>query len=1767
MARRRISDDQPTLEAFWADPDPERVASAAESPTPEPSAPSAPDPAADTPPTPDPETLLDFTPLPDTSPAAGDSAGITPTPAPVGDAPSFRIADQGQLAPRTPTARFDANVAALTVLGRLRDEQRPATPVEQAVLARWSSWGASGLAQMLDDAHPEHEARRETLRALLPEDAYAAARRTTINAHYTDAALVHAIWQAMEDLGFEGGRVLEPGCGAGTFIGAAPSTAQLTGIELDPTSAAIAAALYPDATVRAESFADTRYPGGHFDAAIGNVPFADVTLHDPRYNSARLPMHNHFIVKSLELTRPGGMVALLTSRYTMDATTPTARREINARADLVAAIRLPSGAHQRAAGTDAVTDLLILRRRAPGQTPLSTSWETTVDVEMDGPQGPETTRINQYWLDHPAHVLGTQTLAVGLHGVLGVAVLGDPEQAPEQLREQLQQVTHAARARGLVFEPRAPETERQPAGIIAAAKDAIDGQISAHPDGTFTIVEEGLQIPLLVPRTHAAEVRALIGLRDQARALIGAEAADLDDSPQLDAQRRTLMDDWRSYVDKHGPINRVTLRRTGRTDPDSGDEIMARVTPPAVRIMRKDPYAALLWGLEVFDELTGTAEPADLLRHRIVVPRQPVRGVDNARDGLAVVLDTVGRIDLDEIANLLGHDVARVVDELGDAVFQVPGTDQWQTRAEYLSGDVRSKLVTAREANVEDPGRWQHNVDALAAVLPADLQAGDLVPRFGAVWIPPADVETFLRELLGVHRVRVDHVEGVSWSVEGADWGVAATEEWGTSRLSAGQIVEHLARQKPIAIFDTNEDKSRIYNPTASAAAIEKGRLLQERFASWVWEDPERTDRLLAEYNRRFNSLVIRDYTSDGQYLTLPGLARSFTPHAHQRAAVARMINEPSVGLFHEVGAGKTAEMVMGLTELKRLGLVSKPAVIVPNHMLEQFSREWIQLYPQARILAASTDDLTADRRRQFVGRVAAHDWDAVVMTRSAFERLPLDPENEAAFQAAETADAMERVSKARANNPTSRGLKAMERALLRTQEKIKERRDMPADPGLTFEETGIDYLCVDELHGYKNLTTSSEIPDVNIAGSKRASDLHAKVSYLRSRNGARVLCGATATPIANSIAEMHVMQRYLDPEGLQRAGVASFDAWAATFGEIVTAPEVTVAGGTRLKIKSRFARFNNLPELRAMFSVFADVKTAADLNLPRPLVATNSDGERAANVLLVPPTHELKSYMADIQARAERVDARAVRPEDDNMLKIGSDGRKAALDLRLSDPTYGHVPGTKLDVAADELHRIWQQHRTISYVDPATGEPSVHRGALQIVFCDLGTPNDSWNVYDELRDQLVARGMDRTRIRFIHDARNDTDKERLFAACRSGAVDVIIGSTEKMGTGTNIQARAIHLLNLDAPWRPADLQQRIGRALRQGNQNPEVIITHVVAEASFDTFMWQGLARKQNFIDQVMSTRGTARSVEGDIGDGVMPSNYTEIMASASGNPLIFELATARQELTRLSRLERAHHDSQRSLQQRKRQAEAVQESLMATIPELEDAIARTIPTAGDAFRLDTLNGRSIRSREDAAHALNTTIRLTGQDQPVCRLGGHTILGRVSVDYDRNYTVTWTLDRVPDMRATRLVKAGDTFAFTSGVIIQLENLVERIPKRLTEAQVHLEETRTTIQASTRLIGSPFPHGEDLAAAQDRVQLVTGMLEATQGQEPIDLPTAHRTAGAELVAQHASATMLGAEQRATLREIAERYQEPSSPQRAPATSIDEEPRRRGDHAR
>ncbi|MBO0910110.1 helicase [Arthrobacter sp. zg-ZUI122] len=1632
----------------------------------------------------------------------------------------FIPASQEALAPSGAQARFRANMAALRVLRELQEQDRAATDAERSILARWGSWGASGVAEVFDETHVEYEADRAELRELLSDEEYRAASRTVINAHYTDPALATEIWQALNALGFDGGRVLEPGSGAGTFIGLAPEKVHMTGVELDPVTAGISQALYPEAEIRAESFAKTRLPGGYFDAAVGNVPFARTSLHDPRHNAGNYSMHNHFIIKSLDLTRPGGVVGVISSAFTLDAQNPAARRKIYETADLLGAVRLPNGAHRRAAGTEALTDVLIFRRRLPGEEPLDPQWLDSRAIAIGDDSELSAARMNAYFVENPHRVLGEPVVGHGMYGAATLTVRNDDlRSVPARLHDQLQDIAQSSLDSGRGATERQEGQTIEAAAIVPAGSVLQIGHITAESDGTFSQVGlDGAVEPMSVPKTQARELRSLLQLRDLARSVLSLEASNVEDTTELGLEREKLREAYSTYAETFGPINRFTERRTGRTN-DAGNEIMARLTPKAVALLRNDPFGPLVPALENFDEASQTAAPAALLRERQVQPRQPILGVDTPAEALAVTLDTRGEVDLNEIAQLLGIEPAAAREALGELVYDIPGElGAMETRAEYLSGNIREKLDKATEAAADDE-RFTRNVDDLKAVMPLPLGADEIEARIGSIWIDPEVHQDFLRQILLSPHARVDRVSGANWDVQVHKHTFAARHEWGTERMPAGEIFKNLLEQKRVQVTDPDpenpEGGRRVVNPTETTAAQEKAQMMQERFGEWVWENPERAVALTDEYNRRFNSLVLRDYTVEGDRLTLPGLVKDWTPRPHQRAAVARMISEPSVGLFHEVGAGKTAEMVMGSMELRRLGMARKPAVVVPNHMLDQFAREWLQIYPQAQILAASSADLAGDKRRQFVARAAANDWDAVIMTRTAFERIPLSIESEAEYLTREVdrkrQEIMAAKERAAASGGRAMSIKKLEARLQSDEEKIKRLRETPSDPGITFEQTGIDYLIVDELHDFKNLSTASNIQDAAIDGSKRASDLHAKVEYLRSVHGDRVITGATATPIANSVTEMYVMQRYLRPDLMEKAGIHDFDTWAATFGQVVSEMEMTVAGGDTFKMKERFAKFQNVPELLKMFHTFADVKTAEDLQLPVPAIQQREDGARLPRMVMVEPTPELVEYIAAIGERAEAVQQRIVLPTEDNMLKISSDGRKAALDMRLVDPELEMQEApTKISAAADLIAGVYEDNKERIYTDPKTGDPHPTPGALQIVFCDLGTPSDKWNVYGQLRDDLVQRGVPEHKVRFMHEAKNDAEKGRLFAACRTGDVAVLVGSTQKMGVGTNIQDRAVHLVDMDAPWRPADVSQRHGRIVRQGNQNPEVAISQVVTKGSFDTFMWQTLERKSKFIDQIMRGRLDVREIE-DVGDNTL--SFAEVKAISSGNPLILEKSKADQELSRLERLNRAWNRNQASLVYRKDGAQRRGEAMVARLPKLKEAAARTTPeVGGEAFRM-TIAGRNYDKRAEAVEAWKQWADSHAAGRPpiagsrdlgiMAKLGGHDIR---FVQESANMTdmgssrVTLRIDDAPGV-SVEVSRTASLFP-TTGLIQRLENQVLRLPEEVSKQEQRIEEARQEYRDASAALRQPFKHTEALEAARWEVERIGRAMRGEKNPEP-----------------------------------------------------------------
>ena len=1571
---------------------------------------------------------------------------------------------------------------------------------------------------MFDPKTPEYALHHDELAGLLSPAELNAAARSTLNAHYTNPRLVEGMWAAARSLGFEGGRVLEPGCGVGTFVGLAPDDAQTTGVELDPVTAGIAAALYPEAEIRAESFADTRLPEGFADLTIGNVPFGNVTLNDRRHNPRGHSIHNHFLVKALHLTRPGGLAIAVTSRYTMDSANPAARRELSELADLVFAVRLPEQTHQLA-GTQVVTDLLVLRRRGVNDEPAGAAWERLVEVEVssdaDGDAASGRARINEYFAAHPRQVVGEMSIGRGqyrddeLRVSIGAEVTGADQtsdtaggrDAIDQVRDRLVSSAELAAELGLGYRPTTiPSESPDPTHAVAlvpAGARRPDGYLIHQEDGAFGSsfgrVQDGAITAHPVPKTQQRELTLLLALRDTYVQLVESEAADLTDDAALDELRTQLNHHYDTYVAAYGPVNRFSWR-PGRTNPVTGETTQIRV-PPRQGGFRDDPFAGPVYALETFDPQTQSATKAPIFTTRVVVPRVRPLGADTPADALAITLDTFGEVRLAEVARLLGVDEQTAREQLDELVFDdpsavltgersttsaAPGVGMATTgglipAAAYLSDNVRRKLDTARAAAEQDP-RFEVNVAALRAVVPPDIAPDDIAVRLGG-WVRLSYVQWFLRETFANDHLRVEHAGGTQWAIRGGGYGVLETDTYGTPSLTGSKIAEKLLRSEPIQIWVEIEDGKRELDLEATEAAQRKAVELNERFAEWAWEDPQRATDLAREYNDRFNAIVLRDYS--GAHLSLPGLARSFTPRPHQLAAVARMIQEPSAGLFHVVGAGKTAEIAIGVWELRRLGLITKPAIVVPNHLVEQFRNEFLQLYPQARVLAAGMGDVTRLGRGTFLGRIANSEWDAVVVSQSVFARIPLSAEAQKTYFERQSEQIRLWLDSAREQGGLT--VKRLETMLARQEESIKKHMEARRDDGLTFEEVGIDYLVVDEADMYKNLLTPSANQDLAIIGkraSKRATDLDMKIDYLRASRGDRVCTFATGTPIANSLTECYVMQSYLRPDVLADAGLESFDQWAATFTQQVTEIEVAPTGGYRLK--TRIAKFDNVPELLRMFHIFADVQTAEDLNLPTPALAGG-----ATQTVRVPASHELTVFMAQIGDRAAAMSSRSEKGKD-NVLSLMTESRKAALDLRLVDRDTGDQ--TKVDAAADRIAAIWERHRDREYLG-ADGNPSPVRGALQIVFSDLGTPKEGFNVYDELRTALVLRGMPRESVRFVHEANNDRDKALLFAACRRGEVAVIMGSTERLGAGTNIQDRAIAKHDLDVPWRPRDIEQRDGRIMRQGNQNAEIEVIRWVTEKSFDAYMWQSLERKSKFIGQVLRGKLDVREIE-DIGETSL--SYGEIKAMAAGDPLLLDKAQVDADLNRLRRLSRAHDRSQDRLRWQVVSMADQKTRTENEVGRLDAALPQRQPTTADAFTM-TIGVATFDKRADAGRALQQRLAALTRDLgyqrdatvPIGRLGGLPVEA-TATRRSTGIDVTVRCTDVPHTSVDLGVEAIADDTKAVGLVTRLENRINALDHRRDELQAEADRLTVEIDRAQRRIGTEFPQAGELSATKLR---------------------------------------------------------------------------------
>lgn len=1411
-------------------------------------------------------------------------------------------------------ARVQAGVEAARLLHALEASGRTPTATERTVLAHFPGWGAT--PQLFDEDDPRFAAQRAELKDLWSEREWKAARRTILNAHYTDPAYVRAVWDGLAATGFtpgDGVDVLEPGCGMGGFFDQAPAGVRMHGVELDGVTARLARVLHPAAEVRDESFADTRLTGDGYDAVIGNVPFGDFTLYDPAYNKGGHSIHNHFILKALRMTKPGGVVAVITSRYTLDSESPAARQEMAAYGQLLGAVRMPARAHRAFAGTDVVTDVLLLRRYRDGETPdPDATWVTASEHDVGG----QRLVVNDWIFEHQAHaVLGTLTSRKGRFGP-EVTVAGESD--PEMIGDQLSDALTGMAARALEDGSRWETAGQIVRDIPVEANRSHDsstliGHLGVNPDGSLWA--QGIGGRQEVPATGdtAKELRGLVKLRDAAETVLDLEAATTGDSTDLDAARRRLNRTYDAYQAQFGAINRFEERWRKPKNPDDEDTYR-RVYPKAIRMFRDDPAAATVLALEDFNEETKVAAKAPVFTRRVLqAPPAPASHTEDIKEALWVSLDQQGSVDLPIIARMRGVSDEDARRELGDLVFPDPEADgKLVTREEYLSGNVRAKRKVAIAAADGHP-EYRHGADALQEVLPQELGPAEIQVKPGAVWVPLEDTRAWVEQALGAENVVLERVDGRYKAKQTGRRNPAVAGRWAVhsaqSSISPVPVIEKVLNAEKLKVTYTVKDRDgehTFVDQEATDTLAARAEKLTDDFQTWLWSDKDRAERLQERYNDLFNGIRLREYPPTAR--RMPGLTRTFTPRPHQWEAVNRIVSQQAVGLFHEVGAGKTAEMAMGAMELRRLGMAQKPAIVVPNQLVEQFTREFKQIYPAARVLTASSDDVrtsadsTKDRRRLFVAKAAMGDWDAIIITQSAFGMIQVG-DHKREYLERRVEEHRQVLEAAKTSELSKQSTKRMEDRLAKAEESLKKLIDHPLDPALSFERTGIDYLFVDEAHGYKNLEVQTNIDDLACQGSKKAEDLNMKLWYLRDVQGrSKVATLATATPVANNMVEMYTMLRYLSPALLEAAQVDNPSEWARQFTDQETVIEQDGSGGFKQKLRT--TRFVNLPELLKMWQTVGDTKRTADLGLDLPLLKMNSDGVRAPQIMRAQPTEAQDRAVGDLARRADLIKSAHVDPKDDNILKIFSEGRSWALDPRLMDPTATPAPGevTKIDAAAQTIHDLWAEHKDQVFTDPA-GAPQPITGGLQLVFCDRGTPtkNDgSWNAYDALRDKLVALGVPAAQVRFVHEAATDEDKARLFQAARAGKIAVLIGSTDKMGTGVNVQQRAVALHHLDCPWRPADITQREGRIIRQGNRNPEVQVYRWVTAGSFDGFMWESVSRKAKFIGQVTHGQLDVRELDDE---GAESASFAAVAAIAAGDMRIMDKMRLDQQIKKLDR------------------------------------------------------------------------------------------------------------------------------------------------------------------------------------------------------------------------------------------------------------------------
>ena len=1549
--------------------------------------------------------------------------------------------------------KYQNNVAAIRLLKDLEAQGRSATPEEQEVLSRYVGWG--GIPQAFDETNEKWASEYAELKTLLTPEEYASARGSTLNAHFTSPTVIEGMYQALEQMGVHPDTVLEPAMGVGNFFGLMPESMQnatLMGVELDSITGRLAKQLYPQANITVDGFERVNLPDNSIDLAVGNVPFGSYKLADPRYDKQNLLIHDYFFVKTLDKVRPGGIVAFITSKGTLDKQDSTVREYLAQRADLLGAVRLPNNAFSRNAGTDVTTDILFLQKRAqpPEQVP---DW-VHLGQTADG------IPINRYFETHPDMVLGTMAWDKSMYGnkwETTCAPIPGIELA-DQLSEALSKLSPPDQQ--LLSQKGAVEVQELLERMEAADVEARNFSYT-EVGGKLYFVEDGERIPVEVPATTEKRIRGMIGLRGVTRNLIELQLYGGTDEEIRTAQEK-LGKAYDAYTAEYGLLNSTGNKRA----------------------FEQDSSYCLLCSLEILDEDGNLERKADMFTKRTINQQVTIDHVDTASEALAVSIGERARVDLDYMASLLGTpgETDSIIRDLKGVIYKNPEAgggplNGWETADEYLSGNVRKKLAAARAAAENDP-IFAENVAALEQAQPKDLSAAEIDVRIGVTWIDPQYYTQFVHELLKPPFYLKKDIQ-VRYSPATGEWNVSGKSRdslnnslayvtYGTKRRNAYAIIEDSLNLRDTRIYDTvhNPDgtTSRVFNAKETMLAQQKQEQIREAFKDWIWKDPARRADLCQKYNELYNAIRPRSY--NGEHIRFSGMNPEISLRPHQRNAVARMLYGGNSLLAHCVGAGKTFEIVAAAMESKRLGLAKKSLVVVPNHLTEQWGADFLRLYPGANVLVATKKDFEPANRKKFCSRIATGDYDAVVIGHSQFEKIPLSPERQKAILQEQIDQVIDGIQEAKAQDGERYTIKQLEKSRKNLETRMKKLNDQSRkDDVITFEELGVDKLFVDEAHGFKNLFLATKMRNVAGIGqseAQKSSDMFAKCRYLDEITGGRGVVFATGTPVSNSMVELYTMMRYLQYDLLKSSGLEHFDSWAANFGETITALEMAPEG-TGFRSKTRFAKFFNLPELMAMWREAADIQTADMLRLPVPAA------EKITEVTT--PSDFQRDLVADLGERAEAVRNREVEPREDNMLKITSDGRKLALDQRLSDPTLPDDPESKVNACVRNVLQVWQDTEEIK--------------GTQLVFCDLSTPkgDGSFNVYDDMKQKMMAQGVPPEEIAFIHDAKTEVQKAELFAKVRKGQVRVLLGSTAKMGAGTNVQTRLTALHHLDCPWRPADIEQREGRILRQGNMNQTVKIYKYVTENTFDAYNWSILENKQKFIGQLMSGKNPSRSCE-DVDEAAL--SYAEVKALASGDPRIIEMTDLDSQVTKLKLL-KANHEGQRYM--------------------LEDRLIQFFPKAinGKKEQIQGLEGDlAVLQAHPQPDKEHFSITVAGQTYTERKAAGQAIIDactkmtdvsqRVELGEYRGFPMTlWADTATQKFQVTMKQNLSHTIELGSdpvGNIARLDNALAAIAENLEQNKGKLENLTAQMEEAKLEVKRPFPQEQELVEKTSRLNVL-----------------------------------------------------------------------------